>query len=105
MADEKRDGKGKYQTNQHHNPTTNKKNNRTPTEHGKKKPNQRILLKISSIKKDELPLSESGGFQKNNNKRRGKTVTCTKGAGTLTEWTHEFIPNEGHNHKGKVEGQ
>ena len=56
--------KEKHQTNQHHNPTTNKKNNRTPTEHGKKKPNQRILLKISSIKKDELPLSESGGVEK-----------------------------------------
>ena len=28
-------------------------------------------------------------------------MTCTKEAGTLTEWTHEFIPNEGHNHKGK----
>ena len=44
-----------------------------------------------------LPTNGAGG--------RGKTVTCTKGAGTLTEWTHEFIPNGGHNHKGKVEGQ
>ena len=59
-----RDGKGKHQTNQHHNPTTNKKKQPNANRAWQKKPNQRILLKISSIKKDELPLSESGGFEK-----------------------------------------
>ena len=68
-----RDGKGKTPNQPTPQPNYQQKETteRQPSM-AKKKPNQRILLKISSIKKDELPLSESGGFQKNNNTRREK---------------------------------
>ena len=66
------DGKGKTPNQPTPQPNYQQKEQPNANRAWQKKPNQRILLKISSIKKDELPLSESGGFQKNNNTRREK---------------------------------